>query len=131
MWRCDPATRIVLAALAGLVAAALGRPLLGLLVAVPWRPRAMLAATALLAAAWGGLRVADLDHRALRPGAVEAVVVVTSAPSGDRAIVRVPDAAEDVLLVAPGERPRLGGIYRAVGRLEQPDPAVRDRKSGV
>jgi competence protein ComEC len=125
MWRCDPATRFVLAALAGLTSAAFGRPLLGLVVAVPWRPRALLAATALLAAAWGGQRVADLDHRALRPGPIEAVVVVTSAPSGDRAIVRVASAAEDVLLVARGQRPQLGGVYRAEGRLQPPDPAVR------
>ncbi|MDX6520379.1 MAG: competence protein ComEC [Gaiellales bacterium] len=125
MWRCDPATRFVLAALAGLTSAAFGRPLLGLVVAVPWRPRALLAATALLAAAWGGQRVADLDHRALRPGPIEAVVVVTAAPSGDRAIVRVASAAEDVLLVARGQRPLLGGVYRAEGRLQPPDPAVR------
>ena len=92
MSRCEPATRIVLAALAGLVAAAVGSPLLGLLVAIPWRPRALLAATAMLAAAWGGVRVADLDHRALRPGPIEAVVVVTAAPNGDRAIARVPAA---------------------------------------
>src|SRR5437667_7759700 len=125
MSRCEPATRIVLAALAGLAAAALGSPLLGLLVAIPWRPRALLAATALLAAAWGGVRVADLDHRALRPGPVEAAVVVTSALNGDRAIVRVPSAGEDVLLVARGERPVLGGVYRAGGRLEPPDAEVR------
>ncbi len=125
MSRCEPATRIVLAALAGLVAAAVGSPLLGLLVAVPWRPRALLAATALLAAAWGGLRVADLDHRALRAGPVEAVVVVTQAPNGDRAIARLPAAGEDVLLVARGERPLLGAVYRASGRLEPPDPEVR------
>jgi competence protein ComEC len=125
MWRCDPATRLVLAALAGLTSAAFGRPLLGLVVAVPWRPRTLLAATALLAAAWGGMRVADLDHRALRPGTIETMVVVTSAPNGDRAMVRVPSAAEDVLLVARGERPLLGGVYRAQGRLQPPDPAVR------
>src|SRR5439155_24106400 len=125
MSRCEPATRIVLAALAGLVAAAMGSPLLGLLVAIPWRPRALLAATALLAAAWGGARVADLDHRALRPGPVEAVVVVTSAPNGDRAIVRVPAASEVVFLVARCERPVLGGVYRAGGRLETPDDEVR------
>jgi competence protein ComEC len=69
--------------------------------------------------------VADLDHRALRPGPIEAVVVVTAAPSGDRAIVRVASAAEDVLLVARGQRPLLGGVYRAEGRLKPPDPAVR------
>jgi competence protein ComEC len=99
--------------------------LLGLLAAIPWRPRALLAATALLAGAWGGMRVADLDHRALRPGPFQAVVVVTSAPNGDRAIVRIPPAAEDVLLVARGERPMLGAVYRVRGRLEQPDPEVR------
>jgi competence protein ComEC len=125
MSHCEPATRIVLAALAGLVAAAIGSPLLGLLVAIPWRPRALLAATAILAAAWGGVRVADIDHRALRPGPIEAVVVVTAAPNGDRAIVRVPAAEEDALLVARGERPMLGGVYRATGRLESPDPEVR------
>src|SRR5258706_10198030 len=104
MSRCEPATRIVLAALAGLVAAALGSPLLGLLVAIPWRPRALLATTALLAAAWGGMRVADLDHRALRPGPVEAVGGVTSAPHGGPAIVPGPSAGEGVLLVARGGR---------------------------
>jgi competence protein ComEC len=126
MWRCDPPTRLVFAAVAGLAAAAAGRPLLGLAVAVPWRPRLLLAAVALAAALWGGTRVAALETRTLRPGPANLRLVVTSAPSGDRALVRVPGAGEDVLLQAPGYRPVLGAIYQASGRLSPIDPPVRD-----
>ena len=126
MWRCDPPTRLVAAIVAGLVAAACGHPLVSLLAAIPWRPRALLLAVALAAALWGGMRVAALQHRALVPGAIEGVVVVTGAPSGDRAVARVVAGREDVLLQAPGYRPQLGGIYRVTGRLREIDPPVRD-----
>jgi predicted membrane metal-binding protein len=126
MWRCDPPTRLVSAIVAGLVAAACGHPLVSLLAAVPWRPRALLVALALAAALWGGMRVAALQHRALAPGAIEGVVVVTGAPSGDRAVARVVAGREDVLLQAPGYRPQLGGIYRVTGRLREIDQPVRD-----
>jgi competence protein ComEC len=53
-------------------------------------------------------------------------VVVTGAPSGDRAVARVVAGREDVLLEAPGYRPQLGGIYRVTGRLREIDPPVRD-----
>ena len=67
----------------------------------------------------------EIEHRALRPGGFSGVVVVTASPSGDRAIARAAAAGEDVLVRAPGYRPRLGGIYRASGRLEAIDAAVR------
>ena len=126
MWRCDPPTRLVVAVLVGLVAAAFGHPLVSLLAAIPWRPRALLLAVALAAALWGGMRVAALQHRALVPGPIDGVVVVTGAPSGDRAVARVVAGREDVLLQAPGYRPQLGGIYRVTGRLREIDPPVRD-----
>lgn len=126
MWRCDRPTRLVLAVVAGLVAAAFHHPLAALVVAVPWRPRGLLMAAALAAAIWGGMRVAALDQRSLTPGPIDSVVVVTAAPSGDRAIARVRARGEDVLLQAPGFRPHLGGVYRAVGRLEPIDDVVRD-----
>ena len=63
--------------------------------------------------------MAALQHRALVPGAIEGVVVVTGAPSGDRAVARVVAGREDVLLQAPGYRPQLGGIYRVTGRLRE------------
>ena len=125
MWRCDLPTRLVLAAVAGLAAAALSHPLLALLGAVPWRPRLLLAAVGLLAAVWGTARVGQLEHRALRPGGFAGVVVVTGRPSGDRAIARVQAAREDVLVRAPGHRPQLGGVYRVSGRLVPVDPVVR------
>ncbi len=124
MWPCDLPTRLVLAAVAGLVAAALGHPLGALLVAVPWRPRLLLAGVAVLAALWGTARVAQIEHRALRPGGFAGVVVVTGRPSGDRAIARDPSAREDVLVRAPGYRPQLGGVYRVSGRLVPVDPVV-------
>ena len=111
---------------AGLVAAAFGHPLVSLLAAIPWRPRALLMAVALAAAMWGGMRVAALQHRALVPGPIDGVVVVTGAPSGDRAVARVVAGREDVLLQAPGYRPQLGGIYRVTGRLREIDPTVSD-----
>jgi hypothetical protein len=126
MWRCDPPTRLVLAIVAGLVAAAIGHPLVSLLAAIPWRPRALLVAVALAASLWGGMRVAALQHRALVPGPIDGVAVVTGAPSGDRAVARVVAGREDVLLQAPGYRPQLGGIYRVTGRLREIDPQVRD-----
>jgi competence protein ComEC len=117
---------MVLAALAGLVSAALGHPLLALLAAFAGRPRLLLAGVAVAAALFGGMRVAALQHRSLRSGRVNAVLVVTGAPSGDRAVVRVPAAGEDALLTAPGYRPQLGGVYRASGTLRPVDPQVRD-----
>src|SRR2546423_3545506 len=125
MWRCDSPTRVVLAAVAGVAAAALGHPPLALLAAVPGRPRLLLAAVALLAAMWGAMRVAEIEHRALHAGGFAGVVVVTGQPAGDRAIARDPAAREDVVVRAPGYRPALGAIYRATGRLEPLDPAVR------
>jgi predicted membrane metal-binding protein len=126
MWRCDAPTRMVLAALAVLVSAALGHPLLALLAALAGRPRLLLGAVAVAAALFGGMRVAALQHRSLRSGPLNTVLVVTGAPSGDRAVVRVPAAGEDALLTAPGYRPQLGGVYRVSGSLRPVDPQVRD-----
>ena len=63
-----------------------------------------------------------LEHRALSPGPIDGVVVVTGAPSGDRAVGRLVAAGEDVLLRgAAAYRSQLGGIYRVDG------PAAADR----
>src|SRR4029079_17508085 len=126
MWRCDPPTRLVVAVLVGLVAASFGHPLVSLLAAIPWRPRALLLGVALAAALWGGMRVAALQHRALGPGPIDGVVVLTGAPSGDRAVARAVAGREDVLLQAPGYRPQLGGGHRVPGRRAQADPRGRD-----
>jgi competence protein ComEC len=125
MWRCEPPTRIVLAAVAGLVAAAFGHPPLAGLAAIPARPRLLLLVVAMGAAAYGHGRVADLERTALRPGAEHARVLVTTAPNGDRAVAREVAAREDVLLVAPGYRPQLGVAYAVTGRLRPVDPQVR------
>jgi competence protein ComEC len=126
MWRCDRPTRIVLAAVAGLVAAAFGHPVLALLAAIPARPRAILLLVALAAAAYGHARVVDLQRTSLHAGSEHGGVLVTAAPNGDRAIARELDAREDVLLVAPGYRPELGVLYVVSGRLRPIDPQVRD-----
>jgi competence protein ComEC len=126
MWRCDRPTRIVLAAAAGLVAAAFGHPLLAPLAAIPARPRAVLLLVAMAAAAYGHARVVDLQRTSLHVGSEHGRVLVTTAPNGDRAVARELDAREDVLLVAPGYRPELGVIYVVSGRLRPIDPQVRD-----
>jgi competence protein ComEC len=126
MWRCDPPTRVVLAALAGLVASAFGMPTAALAVAVPMGPRVPLALTAALAGWWGSERVEELRHRALTAGPIETVLVVTEPPSGDRAIARVLTAKEDVLLVSRAVRPELGGVYTVTGHLTAPSAQVRD-----
>src|SRR6476619_1215187 len=97
MWRCDTPTRLVVAIVAGLVAAAFGHPLVSLLAALPWRPRALLLAVALAAALWGGMRVAALQHLPLVPGPIDGVRVGAGAPNGDRAVVRGVAGREDVL----------------------------------
>src|SRR5205807_238630 len=67
MSRCDRPTRIVLAAVAGLVAAAVGHPPLAALAAIPARPRGALLLVALVAAAYGQAHVDDLRRTTLRP----------------------------------------------------------------
>ena len=53
MWRCDPPTRIVVAALAGLVASAMHLGPLALLAPLAGRPRAaLLAAAAVAGCGW-------------------------------------------------------------------------------
>src|SRR5947209_4458258 len=126
MSRCDRPTRIVLAAVAGLLAAAVGHPPLAALAAIPARPRGALLLVALVAAAYGQAHVDDLRRTTLRPGAEVGRVLVTAAPNGDRAIARELAAREDVLLVAPGYRPQLGVVYAVTGRLRPIDPQVRD-----
>jgi competence protein ComEC len=126
MWRCDPPTRVVLAALAGLGAAAFGMPLAALAVAIPMGPRVPVALTASVAAWWGSKQVEELRHRALPAGPVTTLVVVTEPPSGDRAMARVPAAEEDVLLVSRAIRPQLGGVYLVEGYLAEPSAQVRD-----
>ncbi|HET7171221.1 MAG TPA: ComEC/Rec2 family competence protein [Gaiellales bacterium] len=119
---------IVLAADAGLVAAALHRPLLAVLaVGMARSPRSalVLAATAALAVLWGSARVADLDRRALAPGPATAVVTVTGTPNGSRAAAAVAGVGETVVLVAPGTRLEQGGVYRVRGSLRELDPVVR------
>src|SRR5436190_1010059 len=115
MWRCDPPTRLVVAVLAGLVAAAFGHPLVSLLAAIPWRPRALLLGLAMATALWGGMRVAALQHRALVPGPIDGVVVVTGAPSGDRALVAGVTLGETGSLPADVRAEfRTSGLYHLV-----------------
>ena len=126
MWRCDPPTRIVVAALAGLVASAMHLGPLALLAPLAGRPRAALLAAAAVAVLWGGLRVDALERQVLRPGAVRGVVVVTGRPSGDRAVGRLAGAGEDVVLEVGGGGLVPSGIYRVEGTLSPIDPELRD-----
>jgi competence protein ComEC len=124
-----PHTRLVLAATAGLAAAALGRPLLAaaaVLVGDSGRVRAAAVAVAAVALLLGSARVAALDRHVLAPGHVRGVVVVTGAPTDSRGLAAVSGAGETVVLSAPGTRLELGGRYRVVGRLEPLDAVVRD-----
>jgi competence protein ComEC len=121
-------TRLVLAAVAGLVAAALGRPLLALAAAgVGGSPRVrgwalVVAAVALVA---GGARVAALDRRVLAAGdRADAVVVVTGQPTGSHGLAVVRGAGETVLLSAPGTVLSEGGVYRVRGRYRPIDAVV-------
>ena len=119
---------VILAADAGLVAAALHRPLLAApAVALARTPRAALivAAVAAAALAWGSARVADLDQRELVPGPITAPVTVTGVPAGSRAPAAVEGAGETVVMVAPGTALLQGGVYRVRGTLRELDPVVR------
>lgn len=124
MWRCDPPTRIVLAAVWGLVSAACGHPVLAAAAAIA-RPRLAVLLVAMAAAAYGQARVAELQRTVLHPGSARGAVLVTAAPNGDRAVARDLAAHEDVLLLAPGYRPQLGAVYRVSGRLSEIDSHVR------
>jgi len=124
----DRPAAVVLAVDAGLVAAALHRPLLAVpALALARSPRSALvvACAAGLALAWGAARVADLDRRALVPGPAAGVVTVTGTPNGSRAAAAVAGAGETVVLVAPGTPLRQGGVYRVRGSLRELDPVVR------
>jgi len=125
MWRCDPPTRLVLAALAGLVGAALHVAPLALVAPLLGRPRLALLAAAAVGAGWGSMQVASLEHRALAPGPLVGVVVVTGRPAGSQAIARVPGAREDVVLRARATHLVQGGIYRVRGTLSPIDPDLR------
>jgi competence protein ComEC len=125
MWRCDPPTRIVLAALAGLVACAVHAGPLALLAPLAGRPRIALLAAAAAAVLWGGMRVDALERRVLHPGPVHGVVVVTGRPNGDRAIGRLAGSGEDVVLSVRSGGLVPGGIYRVGGRLVPIDPELR------
>jgi competence protein ComEC len=121
-------TRLVLAAVCGLAAAALGRPLLALAAAgVGGSARVRAAALVVAAGAVvaGGARVAALDRRVLAPGRTsDAVVVVTGQPTGSHGLAAVRGAGETVLLSAPGTVLAEGGVYRVRGRYEPIDPLV-------
>jgi competence protein ComEC len=124
----DRPAAVVLAADAGLVAAALHRPLLAALaLGLARSPRSALivAAAAAVAVTWGATRVADLDRRSLTPGSATAVLTVTGPPSGSRAAAAVAGAGETVILVAPGTPLAQGGIYRVSGSLGPLDAVVR------
>ena len=125
MWRCDPPTRIVLAALAGLVGAALHVAPLALVAPLFGRPRLALLAAAALGAGWGAMQVGSLEQRTLSSGPHVGVVVVTGRPAGSQAIARVAGAGEDVVLRARGAALVQGGIYRVRGRLSPIDPDLR------
>jgi len=126
MWRCDPPTRIVVAALAGLVASAMHLGPLALLAPLAGRPRAALLAAAAVSVLWGGLRVDALERHVLRPGAVRGIVVVTGRPSGDRAVGRLAGMGEDVVLEVASGGLVAGGVYRVEGTLSPIDPELRD-----
>jgi competence protein ComEC len=126
MWRCDPPTRIVLSALAGLVASALHLGPLALVAPLTGRPRTALLAAAALAVLWGGERVDALEQRVLRPGPVQGIVVVTGRPSGDRGVGRLAGSGEDVVLEVGSGGLVPGGMYRVRGRLTPIDPELRD-----
>ncbi len=119
---------VVLAADAGLVAAALHRPLLAVLalgLARSGRSALIVGAAAAVAVAWGSARVSELDRRVLVPGPATGVLTVTGPPTGSRAAAAVSGAGETVILVAPGTELVEGGVYRARGSLRQLDPVVR------
>jgi competence protein ComEC len=125
----DRPAAVVLAADAGLVAAALHRPLLAVLaVGLARSPRTALVVglTAAVGLAWGSARVADLDRRILIPGPATATVTVTGVPSGSRAAAAVSGAGETVVLVVPGTSLREGAVYRVRGSLRELDDVVRD-----
>jgi hypothetical protein len=93
----DRPAAVVLAADAGLVAAALHRPFLAapaLLLARSARSALIVAAAGALAVAWGSTRVADLDRRSLAPGPETAVATVTGQPSGSRAAAAIAGAGD-------------------------------------
>ena len=86
---------VVLAADAGLVAAALHRPLLAVLalgLARGGRSALIVGAAAAVAVAWGSARVSDLDRRVLVPGPATGVLTVTGPPTGSRAAAAVSGA---------------------------------------
>ncbi|HVG89012.1 MAG TPA: ComEC/Rec2 family competence protein [Gaiellales bacterium] len=112
--RCDLPTRVVLAALAGLVCAALRVPEAAVPAALVARPRAALLLAAAVAAGWGALRVEALDRHQLAPGRIAGELVVTGRPDGGRALGRLAGSHEDVLVIAP-QPLRLGGHYRIEG----------------
>ena len=119
---------VVLAADAGLVAAALHRPLLAALalgLARSARSALIVAAAASVALAWGATRVADLDRRSLAPGPTSAVLTVTGPPSGSRAAAAVAGAGETVILFARGTPLAQGEVYRVRGSLGPLDDVVR------
>ncbi|MGZ4481085.1 MAG: ComEC/Rec2 family competence protein [Gaiellales bacterium] len=124
MWSCDPATRLVLAALTGLVAAALGRPVLAAAAMLLGRPWPVVLGVAAFTCWWGLLQVDSIERRILTPGPVHATAVVTGQPRGARAVARLRPAGEDVVLVAPGERLQQGGVYRVTGQLRPLDPVI-------
>jgi competence protein ComEC len=123
--RFDPPTRIVLAALGGLVCAALGVPEMAVLAPLLGRPRTALLVAAVVAAGWGAMRVADLGHRDLEAGPIRAQVEVTGLPDGGRALARVGGAREDVLLVSPVPVEQ-GARYVVEGALRPIEGPVRD-----
>jgi competence protein ComEC len=119
---------VVLAADAGLVAAALHRPLfaaLAVALARTARSALVVAAVAAVALGWGSARVADLDRRVLAPGRTTATVAVTGVPAGSRAAAAVEGAGETVVLVTPGTALHQGGVYRVRGSLRELDAVVR------
>ena len=123
----DRPAAVVLAADAGLVAAALHRPLLAALALGLARGArsALIVAAAAVAVAWGAARVAELDRRSLEPGPASGVLTVTGPPSGSRAAAAVAGAGETVILVSRGTPLAQGGIYRVRGRLGPLDDVVR------
>lgn len=120
----DP-TRLVLAALAGLCAAALANPApvpAAALLGRDWRLRVVAAAVALAALVWGDARIAQLDATRLTVGRYRGPVTVTASPSGGRAVAAA--RGEGVLLIARSAHLAQGQMLQVEGELTSLDPQV-------
>jgi len=128
MSRSDDPTRLVGAALCGLVGAALACPPAVLAAALIGRTPAMragLVGIALAALLAGQARVAELEQRTLSPGRYSGTITISGQPLDGRAIVES-SPGERVLVTLHGPDLAQGQRYRVTGSLSDVDPVVRD-----